>query len=231
MLESLRSAVGSLSWRPSGTIWADYYSSSSYTDDALNAKARMVAELVARCPERSMVWDLGSNTGKMLDAALPAGSLGVALDSDPAAVEIGWRDASGRGDTRVLHLVQDLVNPSPSQGWAQSEREGLLERGPADVVLALALVHHLAIGNNASLRQVADLLARLGRHAVVEFVPKQDSQVRRMLSGREDIFPDYDEAGFESAMRTRFDVEERVPIPATERTLWRLSRRQELVPR
>lgn len=227
MLESLRSAVASLSWTPSGTTWAEYYARSSYADAALEAKERAVRDLVARCPARAMVWDLGSNTGRMLVAALPADSLGVALDSDPAAVELGWRDADRRGDARTLHLVQDLVNPSPNQGWAQSEREGLAERGPADVVLALALVHHLAIGNNVSLRQVADLLARLGRNAIVEFVPKQDGQVERMLSGRDDIFSGYDEAGFEAAMRARFEVEERIPIPGTGRTLWRLSRRED----
>jgi SAM-dependent methyltransferase len=230
MLESLRSTVSSLSWTPSGTTWATYYSTSSYADVSLAAKESAVRDLVERCPDRAMVWDLGSNTGRMLAAALPGGSLGVALDSDPAAVEIGWREANARGDTRTLHLVQDLVNPSPTQGWAQSEREGLAERGPADVVLALALVHHLAIGNNVSLRQVADLLARLGRNAIVEFVPKRDGQVVRMLSGREDVFANYDEEGFESAMRTRFDVEERIPIPATERSLWRLSLRPELRP-
>ncbi|MBA2319675.1 MAG: class I SAM-dependent methyltransferase, partial [Deltaproteobacteria bacterium] len=114
--------------------------------------------------------------------------------------------------------------PSPSQGWAQSERPGIAERAPADVVLALALVHHLALGNNVPLARFADHLATLGRNVIVELVPKSDSQVVRMLSGREDIFPDYDEAGFEAAMRTRFSVEERVAIPATERTLWRLRR-------
>jgi len=224
LMESLRSAVSSLFWTPSGTTWSEYYSRSNYTDDAMAAKERMVRDLVVRCPTRAMVWDLGSNTGRMLAAALPDGSRGVALDSDAAAVESGWRDASGREDTGTLYLVQDLANPSPAQGWAQSEREGLVERGPADVVLALALVHHLAIGNNTSLRQVADLFARLGRHAIVEFVPKQDTQVTRMLAGREDIFADYDEAGFESAIRTRFEVVERAPIPGTCRSLWRLSR-------
>lgn len=230
MLESLRSTVTSLSWTPSGTTWAAYYATSGYSDEALGAKEGAVRGLVARCPERATVWDLGSNTGRMLEAALPDGSLGVAIDSDPATVEIGWREASRRGDTRTLFVVQDLVNPSPVQGWAQSEREGLLERGPADVVLALALVHHLAIGNNVPLPRVADFLARLGRNAVVEFVPKRDTQVERMLSGREDIFADYDEVGFEAAMRERFDVEERISIPATERSLWRLSRRPELRP-
>ncbi len=228
ILESLRSTVTSLSWTPSGTTWAAYYATSGYSAESLGAKERAVRELVARCPERATIWDLGSNTGRMLDAALPDGSLGVAFDSDPAAVEIGWREASRRKDTRSLYLVQDLVNPSPAQGWAQTEREGLLERGPADVVLALALVHHLAIGNNVPFLKVADLLARLGRNAVVEFVPKRDMQVERMLSGREDVFAGYDEAEFEAALRTKFDVEERIPVPETERSLWRLSLRPEL---
>ena len=100
MLESLRSAVTSLSWTPSGTTWAAYYATSGYSDEALGAKEGAVRELVARCPDRATVWDLGSNTGRMLEAALPDGRLGVAFDSDPAAGGSGGGGGRARGGKR-----------------------------------------------------------------------------------------------------------------------------------
>ncbi len=226
LLDSLRSIVSGLSWRPKGTTWGSYYSETNYSGDAISAKERLVTELVARCPANGIVWDLGGNTGRMLKAALPTGSYGVALDIDPLAVQLGFQESTGNQETRVVHLLADFSNPSPSQGWAEKERAGLVERGPADVALALALVHHLVIGNNVPLVHLAAFLASIACHVVIEFVPKDDSQVIRMLSGREDIFSDYHEDGFQAAMRTQFDVAERVCIPNTSRTLWRLDRRQ-----
>ena len=101
----------------------------------------------------------------------------------------------------------------------------LAERGPADVVLALALVHHLAIGNNLPFARIAEFLAVLGKTLIIEFVPKGDSQVRRMLASREDVFGDYTPRHFENDFERWFAIEERMPIPETQRTLYRMRRR------
>ena len=120
----------------------------------------------------------------------------------------------------------DLSDPSAARGWAGQERESLLQRGPADVGLALALVHHLAIGHNVPLGKVAEFFARACKTLIVEFVPKEDSQVKRMLATRKDIFDDYHLAGFESAFEPRFERLAREPIPGTQRTLYLLRRRE-----
>ena len=80
------------------------------------------------------------------------------------------------------------------------------ERGPADMVLALAVIHHLAISNNVPLPQLADFFAETGKWLVIEFVPKSDSQVQKLLASREDIFPNYTRDGFESAFKERFNI-------------------------
>jgi len=116
----------------------------------------------------------------------------------------------------------DLTNPSPDLGWALRERRSLPARGPADLLLALALVHHLAIGSNVPLDQVARYFRSLGEWLIVEFVPKSDSQVQRLLASREDIFPDYTVSGFETAFRRCFEVVRSVPVPDSERTLYLL---------
>ena len=97
------------------------------------------------------VWDLGANTGVFSQIAAEQGALALAFDIDPAAVEKSYQDLRQRKETRLLPLVMDLTNPSPAIGWQNAERDALSARGPADMVFALALVHHLAISNNVPL--------------------------------------------------------------------------------
>jgi hypothetical protein len=81
-------------------------------------------------------------------------------------------------------------------------------------------VHHLAISNNVPLPDLAAFFAGLGRWLVIEFVPKSDSQVQRLLVSREDIFPSYTEEGFEAAFGTQFSIREKCPIQGSQRTLY-----------
>lgn len=105
------------------------------------------------------------------------------------------------------------------------ERESLLDRGPADVAMALALVHHLAIGNNVPLSRISEFMAQCARHLIVEFVPKEDSQVQRMLSTRKDVFDAYSEVGFESAFDAHWKLLTKERIEGTARTLYLLERK------
>ena len=225
ILDSLRGAVRGLHWNPAGTEWGDYYADTNYSDDALDAKRDLVAAFIERAAPDT-VWDLGANDGTFSRLAAARGLPTVAADIDPAAVEHNWRRVRQDGEENLLPLLMDLTNPSPALGWDHAERDGLLQRGPAGCVLALALVHHLAISNNVPLPRVAAFLARAGRSLIIEFVPKSDSQVRRLLATREDVFPAYDRAGFEAAFAADFTIEATAPIPASERTLYLMRRRR-----
>lgn len=224
LVDSLESAVRQQRWEPRGTEWGDYYAATNYTDDATAAKTRLVAEMIDQGPAPRTVWDLGANTGRFSRLAAERGAFTVAWDIDPAAVEILWRDCRANATPNLLPLRLDLANPSPALGWDLSERASLLERGPADLVLALALVHHLAIGNNVPLPRVAAFLARCAPRAVVEFVPREDSQTQRLLRGRRDIFSGYTREGFEAALAPHWRTVRAVPIPQTCRTLYLLER-------
>lgn len=226
ILGSLEATIRKLDWRPEGTVWADYYEQTNYTAEALEQKAQLVGEFIGAVRPRC-VWDLGANVGRFSRLASDRGILTVAFDMDPAAVERNYRAARQAGDANLLPLVLDLTNPSGGIGWAGTERMSLAERGPADLLLALALVHHLAIGNNVPLENVAAYFAVLGRALVVEWVPKSDSQVQRLLATREDIFTGYTEEGFEQAFARHFTVERREAIRGSVRTLYLLRRRQE----
>ncbi len=119
----------------------------------------------------------------------------------------------------------DLTNPSPGIGWENGERMSLAERGPADAVLALALVHHLAISNNVPLHRIALFLSGLCHNLVIEFVPKSDSQVQRLLATREDIFVDYTRATFEREFEASFVIRDSVQLNGSDRVLYRMSKR------
>ena len=224
LLGNLRGTVAGLKWRPDDTEWSDYADNTSYTDRATTEKARLVGEFVGMAPG-TRVWDLGANTGRYSRIAAETGKQVLAWDIDPAAAERNYRAlrAEGRGD--ILPLVLDLANPSPGIGWAGRERRSLLERADPDIILALALIHHLAISRNVPLPMIIDLFAELAPWAVVEFVPKEDPMVRRLLATRRDVFPDYSLEAFRTAAAARFEIVTETPIDESPRVLFLLRRR------
>ena len=221
LIDSLEGAVRRQTWQPSGTTWAEYYSRTNYSEEAMGGKRRLVAELLdAMAPQPRTAWDLGANTGLFSRVASERGIQTISLDIDPAAVEKNYLECRANNETHLLPLLGDLTNPSPDLGWALRERRSLTDRAPADLLLALALIHHLAIGNNVPLDRVAQFFRSLGEWLIIEFVPKSDSQVQRLLATREDIFPDYSASGFETAFGSCFDVVRALPVPDSERTLY-----------
>jgi SAM-dependent methyltransferase len=224
LVDSLRSTIRRLRWDPAGTEWADYAANTSYAATAAAAKDRVV-EAMLRAAGGRVVWDLGANTGRFSAIAAGLGREVLAFDIDPGAAELHYRALRAAVTTTIQPLVMDLANPSPSLGWAGAERRSLADRANADAILALALIHHLAIGRNVPLPAIADWFARLAPHAIVEFVPKADPMVRFLLESREDVFADYDLGGFRSAMATRFEILEESALPDSPRVLFHLRRR------
>jgi ribosomal protein L11 methylase PrmA len=225
LIDSLESTVRRLIWRPHGTEWADYYSDTSYSEAGLREKQRIVSEFVARADPRT-AWDLGANTGRFSRIASSHGALTLAFDLDPAAVERNYLACREAGEENLLPLVLDLTNPSPGVGWRNRERASLLARGPVDLVLALALVHHLAVSNHLPLPAIASFLADLGPHLIIEFVPKDDPQVQRLLATRDDIFSDYTQAAFETTFAAHFDLLSSAPVPDSPRVIYLMKRRE-----
>jgi hypothetical protein len=219
LVQNLKTAVRNLSWKPAGTEWAEYTSDNNYSDEAARSKRALVVNHLTGSGVRT-VWDLGANTGEYSRAAREVASQVISFDVDPAAVERNYRRIRTTSETGILPLLLDLTNPSPAQGWAGKERLSLAERGPADALLALALVHHLAIGHNLPLDRIAQYLSCLGRLLIIEFVPKSDSQVKRLLLSRPDIFPAYTKEGFEAAFRREYEINEVSRIADSERWLY-----------
>jgi hypothetical protein len=224
LLGNLRSTVRGLDWTPAGTEWADYADNTSYAAAAAADKDRLVAEYVGQVPG-PRAWDLGANTGRFSRIAADAGKRVLAFDIDPAAAEQHYRALQREKRRDILPLVQDVANPSPGLGWAGRERRSLLERANPDVVLALALIHHLAISRNVPLAMLLGLFADLAPRAIVEFVPREDPMVRRLLAARRDVFDEYTIDGFRAAAAERWEVVREDPIRESPRTLFLLRRR------
>jgi len=223
LVDSLETGVRKLRWHPGKTEWSDYYDETNYIAEAERHKRELVEEILETVDPRQ-VWDLGANVGRYSRLAAQRGIFTAAFDVDPAAVEANYLEAREQQESNLLPLVLDLTNPSPSLGWAHEERRSLVDRGPVDLVLALALVHHLAISNNVPLERIAQFASRLGSHLAIEFVPKTDSQAQRLLTMREDIFPQYTREGFEAAFKQYYQIEKRVEIQGSERTLYLMRR-------
>ena len=223
LLDSVRRTVEGLRWSPTGH-WTEYATTTSYSDAATASKAQIVRDMLAAAGG-STAWDVGANTGAYSAIAADAGYRVLAWDQDAGSVEAHWRRVRGEGNPAILPLVLDLANPSPSIGWALEERSSFLDRATPDLVLALALVHHLAIGNNVPLLSVARLFARMAARAIVEFVPKDDPMTRRLLAARRDIFDGYTIDGFRTAFGQVYDIVREAPITDSPRTLFLLQRR------
>jgi Ribosomal protein L11 methylase len=219
LLHHLRLAVEGLRLPPTKTEWGDYYNDTNYTEDQFQAKKDIVGGWLDRMsPNR--VCDLGANDGTFSRIAAQKAKLVISADIDPIAVDKNFNYVTDRRITNILPIIQDLTQPSPALGWELKERMPLQERLKADLGLALALVHHLVIGNNTPFRKFFSFLANTAPTWIVEFPAKEDSQVQRLLRNREDIFTDYSRHGFEAALYDSFIIHERREIEGTHRTLY-----------
>lgn len=191
LIDSLRMAIEKLHWDPKQTTWSDYYSDTNYSSSAFLEKKRLVKDMISRCTQNTIV-DLGANNGIFSRIAAETERFVISCDLDPGAVERNYLTTRSEGITNILPLLVDISNPSPAMGWNDEERKSLIERlGSDSTVLALALLHHLAIGSNIPIAKIIKFFTRIGEEIIIEFVPKSDSQVEQMLSIRDNIFDEY----------------------------------------
>lgn len=205
---SLRRAIGAIPAPRRESAWEGYETNTSYSEDDTRLKEAVVRKATAE-PAARLVWDLGANTGHYSKIAAEAAACVVAIDSDTGCVGRLYGDLRQRGDRRILPLIGDVTDPSPGLGWKLGERGPLESRGRPDVVLALALVHHVVLHGNVRTDDLADWLMGLGRRLVVEFVTKDDPMAKRLLLNRDDQFEDYDLPVFETALERRGRIAER----------------------
>lgn len=216
----LKKIVAGLRWDRARSEWSDYAEDNSYDDAGRQAKERFV-EGVVEGLRPQIVWDVGANTGHYSRLAARHAAWVVSMDGDPLAVDRHYRRLREKGPENVLPMVVDLADPSPGLGWRHRERKPLDERQRPDVVLALALLHHLVITANVPLPEVLDWLRSLDAVLVVELVGEDDPQVHRLMRNKGGAAHEYGRAAFERELARRFRTTASQEVLAGKRWLYR----------
>ena len=218
ILTGLRRYIHGLKWPERKTEWSEYAEANSYDAEQTATKRAFVAAMVEKVRPRRL-WDIGCNTGDFSVLALEAGAGNVVgWDFDHGALNKAFGRAAS-GQLRFLPLWLDAANPSPSQGWAQRERRGFAERCNADALIALAFIHHIAIGRNVPLAQAVDWLVGLAPIGVIEFPSRSDPMVQRLLQFRDIPFDDYSEQEFLAQVQSRARIVRTDALSSGRRTL------------
>jgi hypothetical protein len=219
LLQSMRRLVGRLRTPRRHTDWSDYASKNSYDADAL-AEKRAFVDRHAGSQRWSTTWDIGSNTGTFSLICAPHSDHVLAIDGDAEAIERLYLELRQSGPHNLLPLVQNLANISPSQGWAGKERAAFDARNRPDLVLCLAVIHHMALASNVPIPMFLDWLASLGAKLIIEFVDRDDPMVRKLLANKTEQYADYNKDQFERALLDRFVVEASQPLKGGLRQLY-----------
>ncbi len=224
IIDSLESGIKKFTWRANGTEWVDYYEGDSYTTDGFLEKKQIVSSYLDIVAPQTL-WDLGANDGAFSRLASSKGIETISFDIDAACVDNNYNNIKVTKEMLVLPLILDLVNPSPGIGWDNIERFSIKQRGPVDLVMALALIHHLAISNNIPLLHIARYFRDLGEWLIIEFVPKDDKKVQKLLSSRKDVFYNYTTEYFEEIFKQYFDIKINSNIKDSLRVLYLMRRK------
>lgn len=223
LIESLGKTITGLRSPKHVASWYNYYADIELPGAYISEKIKMVNNYCAQVGPH-FVWDLGANTGVFSKLDSLKKSFVVSMDSSHECVDKIYTDCRENGRTNILPLLIDVMNPSPALGWENKERDPLFKRGKADLVMALALIHHLAITNNLPLNRIASFFNDIAKHLVIEFVPKEDSNAQKLLRSKADIFPDYTPEKFEAEFSNYFAIKERTKLAGTERVLYLMRR-------
>jgi hypothetical protein len=218
-VKQLRKIVKKLSWHHMDSEWSDYVNKHSYTNADQERKLAFVQEIVNR-HRWNMVWDIGCNVGAFSRIAAKNADYVVAMDADHLAIEHFYRSLKAEGNRTILPLVINIADPSPDLGWQGLERKSLTKRSKPDLILCLALIHHMVISANIPLEEFVGWLGQLCSSLVIEFVTKEDPMVKTLLRNKKDNYTDYDKNFFEKCLSDKFNFIKRKDLESGTRTLY-----------
>lgn len=219
IIDHLEAGINAISIEKETSHWSKYYGETILSDAYLHGKIQAVRQMTAS-RSLSSVLDLGANTGEFAAQFASEGKQVIAAEADRICV-----DQIFLKHAKVTAVCIDLMHPSPAIGWMNQERTPFSHRAKADLVLALALVHHLCIGKNLPFDHLAQGLLALGPWLLIEFVPKTDPKVQGLLQGRADIFDNYSEHNFKGIFSKYYTLVEEKAVPASDRKLFLFQRK------
>lgn len=224
LLDSLQSLIQSLEWKGNATSWDHYYEEANQRDDYVLQKKKIIIEWLSELSGIHTAIDLGANDGAFSFLLTAKDIKAIAADSDHSSISKLYRKIKQEKEKNILPLLIDLANPSSATGLNNKERISFIERANCDLGLALALVHHLAIGKNIPFEKIAELFKNLADHFIIEFIPKADKKVKFMLQQKKDIYSNYNEENFVNSFEKYFLMHKKNEIGDSGRTLYMMKR-------
>lgn len=222
LLQHLQNIITSLHPRHQ-SAWQHYTPTTSYAASAADIKQSLLRDFI-QSQKPAALLDIGCNTGQYASLALQSGAGRViGLDTDRASIDAAFARSTA-GNLAFTPLVADISNPSPAQGWCHTERQTLESRFRPGAVIALALIHHLAITRNIPLAQILTYITSLAPTGLIEFIPKSDPQIITMLQHRPDIFPDYTLESARAHLSHIASITAETPIGESGRVLFQFAR-------
>jgi hypothetical protein len=213
IVENLKATIKNLKIKQK-TEWADYYNDTNYSDVAEKEKRVIVKNFLKKCSSEIVI-DLGANDGRFSEIAAE-NSYVVSMDIDPIAVNTNYL----KHNPKIIPIVTNFANPSPAIGWSNNERKSLFQRIKNNTCMALALIHHLRITHGIPLKNQFEVFSKISKFLIIEFVPKEDSQVKRLLQNRDDVFDDYDMKTFEHIAFKNFENIESLEVKDSLRKIY-----------
>jgi hypothetical protein len=224
LLQSLQEKVQSLSFDQAATVWSSYYEEAGERGQYLSSKKQIVEDWVWKLSFQTVL-DAGANQGEFSEIARKKAAYVISTDLDHSSINTLYNKVKQQEITNIVPLVIDLVNPSPAIGLNNEERDSFLARTKVDLTLALALVHHFAIGRNIPLTKIAELFSSVTRYLIIEFVPADDEKVQLMSEFKKDLLANYSEMHFEIAFLEYFAIVKKERINDSNRTLYLMEKR------
>ena len=219
-VKRLEKLVRKLEWSPGASEWSEYGPREHYTDADSEQKDEFVRRVAAE-KNWGLAWDLGCNDGRFSRIVAEHARTVVAMDGDAAVVDGLYRSLRADGQTSILPLYVDVVDPSPALGWRGEERRTLSDRGTPELTLCLALIHHVAISGNVPARDFLGWLRSLETKLVIEFPTTDDPLVQRLLARKQEgTHPDYERGYFERSLGELFDVASSEELSSGTRVLY-----------
>jgi hypothetical protein len=224
-IDRLITLVDGLEWNRSESTWADYSTRAHYQSKELILKGDFVRTVAGR-QRRGQVWDIGANDGMFSRIAAAQADLVLAMDADDLVVDRLYRELRDDGSEGIVPMVVNFADPTPGIGWNGTERPPLNARSKPDLVLALAVIHHLALTHNVPTAAILDTFVALDSEIILE-IPTENDPMVKTLKGhkRAGTHDDYTLAVIEGQIDERFDVRERAELPGGTRVLFHLAPR------
>jgi hypothetical protein len=225
LLQSLEQAIQSFSFSPARTAWSNYYTEANQRGDYVSAKKQIIGDWIKTLNVNTIL-DAGANEGEFSELAANLSTYVISTDSDRSSIRSLYKRVKQKNIPNICPLVMDLSSPSPAMGFNNKEWLPFFERAKVDVILALALIHHLVLLKNIPFDKIAEMFSSIGRYLIIEFVPKEDEKVQLLIQQKENKCHDYTREAFTKSFSQYFSVMDQRNIGGSKRTLYLLKRKE-----